>query len=145
MGKEKLEDTNLVDLINYEPTKLERLWWDIQEFFVNIFSPKRWKTRLKFFWQRRIRGFDDSETWALDESFFRWFLPRLKRFAEITICYPDKYESVEDWTNELNIRIKQLEKIVKYDIYDEYSMHEYDKSVKDFLEWFKDNIQTLWW
>jgi hypothetical protein len=40
----------------------------------------RW---LRFWWQRRTRGWDDSETWGLDTSLARLILPRLRRFREI--------------------------------------------------------------
>lgn len=35
---------------------------------------------LKHFWQRRTRGFDDTELWGLDWTFIKYMLPRLKAF-----------------------------------------------------------------
>ena len=35
-----------------------------------------------FFFQRRIRGFDDSELWSLDYTILRFILPRLQRYRE---------------------------------------------------------------
>ncbi len=40
----------------------------------------RWE--LKAFYQRRVRGFDDSELWSLDHTILEFILPRLKRFRE---------------------------------------------------------------
>jgi hypothetical protein len=42
------------------------------------------KRTLKFFWQRRTRGFDDSETWNLDHRIAEFILPRLKLFREMS-------------------------------------------------------------
>ena len=41
---------------------------------------RRW---LRHWWQRRTRGFDDSELWGLDDTAMRWFYPRLKAFREM--------------------------------------------------------------
>src|SRR5690348_8235602 len=38
---------------------------------------------LSFWWQRRTRGWDDSDTWSLDATLARWLTPRLKRLREI--------------------------------------------------------------
>lgn len=38
---------------------------------------------LRYWWQRRTRGWDDSELWSLDCTIARFALPRLRRFAEI--------------------------------------------------------------
>lgn len=44
---------------------------------VSIKSIKRW---FKYFWQRQIRGFDDTELWSLDFTVARFVLPRLIAF-----------------------------------------------------------------
>ena len=38
--------------------------------------------------QRKERGFDNSELWALDETIIRFTLPRLKVFRDYTKSYP---------------------------------------------------------
>ena len=37
---------------------------------------------LKYFWQRRTRGWDDSDLYSLDYTIAKFVLPRLKVFAE---------------------------------------------------------------
>ena len=51
---------------------------------------------IKFFFQRRFRGWDDSETWDLEYQFFAWLYPRLRRFGHITIAHPPEY-TWEEW------------------------------------------------
>ena len=41
---------------------------------------KRW---WKYWYQRRTKGFDNSETWNLNDECAAWLLPRLKRFKEL--------------------------------------------------------------
>ena len=38
--------------------------------------------QIKWFCQRRVRGFDDRELWGLDTSLKEWLAPRLERFIK---------------------------------------------------------------
>lgn len=49
---------------------------------------QRLRRSIKFFWQRQVRGWDDSEMWDLDVSLAEFIHPRLERFREITNCNP---------------------------------------------------------
>lgn len=40
------------------------------------------RRRVRWFWQRRTRGFDDTVLWSLDYHITKFILPRLKAFAE---------------------------------------------------------------
>ena len=145
MNKEGLDDLNLEELLTCVETtpRYVWFWWSIEEFFINWFSPKRWCRRIKFFWQRRTRGFDDSETWDLDDTFLKWFLPRFERFNELNNGYPEDRGSFENWKNEINQRIIQLKAILDGD--NNWYTEGYEKEIDDFLNWFKDNIRHLWW
>ena len=44
----------------------------------------RIKIAIKYWYQRRNRGWDDSETWGLDTTLAFWIVPRLKRLKEVT-------------------------------------------------------------
>jgi hypothetical protein len=43
---------------------------------------------VKFWWQRRTRGWDDSELWSLDATIAKFVRPRLARLKEIKHGYP---------------------------------------------------------
>lgn len=120
--------------------------------------------KIRFWWQRRTRGWDDSETWSLDDQFYSWLLPRLKRFNEVNGAYPFKYKSYKSWEKELKNRIKQLEIIIKYkytewDFDDKYWLNQiknkenknninslaYYKCLENFNKWIGENINNLWW
>lgn len=142
---------------------LWRLWRNQLHPMVNYFRVKR-------FFQRLIRGFDDSETWALDYTFYRWFKPRLKRFMEVNIGYPgnEDFPTFESWQAELSKRVDQLEAIttiydvdfkdwsyIPKDILTELKKKKvketvinsvaYDKCEEDFNKWFAEHINWLWW
>lgn len=54
------------------------------------------KKEFKYFHQRLMRGFDDTETFSLDHSLAKIILPRLKRFKELSIARP--YDMTEsEW------------------------------------------------
>lgn len=141
---------------------LYRLWH-------NHLAPHNIKRMIKFFFQRIFRGFDDSETWSLDWTFYRWLQPRLKRFMELNCAYPgnEQYPTFESWQNEISKRLVQLEYIIKDDDYnfDDWSyipkkeLKELNKKHNkntinliafcymkdDFNKWFAENLNWLWW
>lgn len=124
--------------------------------------------KVRFFIQRCKRGFDDSETWDLEDTFYRWLLPRLRRFKEVTMAYPMSYKSHTDWKKELSDRVAQLDCIVNIDdiSFQDWSyipknvlreLHKKcvgkssicstakDYCIKDFNKWFCKNVGKLWW
>ena len=144
----------------------------IWRFYNNHLSPSQIKRMVKFFFQRRIRGFDDSETWALDWTFYNWIYPRLKRFAKVMQAYPTN-TTYEDWKAELEKRVKQLDDLIhicEFDFTDwSYISDEemkflrqkekedggdwtstinataYERCEDDFNKWFCENVNQLWW
>lgn len=128
----------------------------------------RLKRKIKFLFQRLFRGFDDSDTWDLQDTFYRWLLPRLRRFRDVTCAYPMRYKNHGEWLKELNTRICQLTAIVNVNELDfedrsyipkeelkkwkkvgagDFSLNalSYDYCVRDFNKWFCENIGDLWW
>ena len=55
---------------------LYRIWYRTIDYLQDIFRGRR----LKWFIQRRRRGFDDRELWSLDHTIARYVYPRLKAF-----------------------------------------------------------------
>lgn len=160
------------------PTRLEKLDdWCFDHLWLYGFGYRIWKEYLcpkaisrmiKFFFQRRIRGFDDSETWNLDDQFYKWLEPRLRRFMEISLAYPSDEYNPASWKKELQKRVNQLEVINNIDEFDydnwiyipkkelsKLKKKKCSKStinavafgylIKDFNKWFVENVQKLWW
>lgn len=54
------------------------------------------RRQLTFWWQRRTRGFDDSDMWSLDYTLCKFMAPRLRALAKITHGYPSEMLYGED-------------------------------------------------
>lgn len=63
--------------------------------------PDSFTRRIRHFWQRRTRGFDDVELWNLNTYLTRHITPRIQAFATMPhICYSG--ESAEEWQASLD-------------------------------------------
>lgn len=118
-------------LFDITPSWLYRFYYEWIKFSVI-------EGKLKRFYQRLTRGWDDSETWSLDWAFYNWILPRLKRFQQVNFGYPYG-KTVEEWDNEIKRMIGLLEIILE----DEYDEHM--EAREEFNEWFGKNVNSLWW
>lgn len=65
------------------------------------------KRSIRFWWQRRTRGWDDGDTWSLDNTIAKFVLPRLKRFKELNNGFPGEFTSGE-WDKVLDDMIYAL-------------------------------------
>lgn len=97
---------------------------------------------LLFLFQRKVRGFDDSETWSLDYTFTKFILPRLKRFRDITPSIPSSYTSLEDWENALDKMINAFEILSKDDL--QLTIDKSDE-IDEGLRLFVTHYKKLWW
>lgn len=79
-----------------------RVWYRSIDYLGDIIRGRR----LRWFIQRRRRGFDDRELWGLDFTIAKFILPRLKAFNDfnkmsISPCFFDDPEECEhddaDW------------------------------------------------
>lgn len=99
--------------------------------------------KVKYFFQRHVRGWDDREVWNIDWSFFNWLHERLKKYRELSITIPpDKTE--KEWEKELYVVITKLEIItIEENFFDDERIiiKEMKKAV---LEWFNKNLENLW-
>lgn len=100
------------------------------------------KRKLKLFWQRITRGWDDSDTWALDATIALFALPRLKRFRQLTIGYPVGLTEGE-WKRILNEIEWFLEKSSDgaIQLKDQEERERYKKAKLLWGEYFN----SLWW
>ena len=112
------------------------------------------KREKKFSRQRKLRGFDNSETWWLHGTISSFIIPRLRDFKDSTNGYPmgmtsDKWDEIIDKM----IRAFELAASDKWEIgyYDSpktkeekirtKNYKEYEEGIKLFSEYFLE----LWW
>lgn len=92
--------------------------------------------------QRIERGFDDSETWSLDNTISNFIIPRLRRFNEIKPNYPPDL-SMSEWTDKINKMIEAFELNIK-DTNSFISEDEQEK-ITEGLDLFRQYFFNLWW
>jgi hypothetical protein len=95
---------------------------------------------IKRWWQRRTRGWDDSDTWNLDYTLATMILPRLKRFKELNNGYPHGL-TPEKWDEMLDQMIYGMEQIIEND----NETKPIDKRALEGLELFGKYFRHLWW
>lgn len=105
-----------------------------------------WKLKrraVRFFFQRLIRGWDDSDTWNLDDTIARFVLPRLKRFSEVRGGYPANITD-EEWREIIDKILWSIGFVADgkhYCCSDEEESKRLDEGLQLFGEWFL----NLWW
>ena len=106
---------------------------------------------IKFWWQRKTRGFDDSVTWSLDWEIIRWTLPRLKEFRKcVKYGYPCELSGIEEWGRILDEMIEGLQLLVDDPCYyPQKGWMEMEKAKQEIIEksldLFRKYFRSLWW
>jgi hypothetical protein len=87
-------------LFEKNPWYTEAYYWFLRTIWDNVKITDR---HIKWFYQRRTRGFDDTELWSLDQPLAKHILPRLKAFRAYPLYgYPgmlDEPGMIEDDKN----------------------------------------------
>lgn len=106
-------------------------------------KPKKKSDRREPVWakQRQLRGFDDRETWSLDNTIAKFVLPRLKRFVSVSNGHPGNITEAE-WKKILRKMVRGFELLADGAwALDDKQHKQVDESMKLFAEWCK----ALWW
>lgn len=98
------------------------------------------KRRLRYWWQRLTRGFDDSETWSLSGTIAVFALPRLKRLRELHSCHPTNM-TMEEWDATLDDMIYAMDICAAEDVGGDC---DWDR-VQRGLDAFGSKFRELWW
>jgi hypothetical protein len=110
---------------------------------------------VKLWWQRRTRGWDDSELWSLDYTILKLVYPRLKAFREgklngtplhPTDVYPEGHEEAglpkalteEEWDSILGEILVGFKMVIDADCYPLMGEQHVrlERSMDLFREWF---------
>lgn len=114
----------------------------------NVVSPRKsWYKKLfkpiKYFFQRKNRGFDDTELWNLDVTFAEYIVPRLKAFRKLECGHPDGLTQ-EEWNKELDEMIWYFEFTCSDDKWFDFSKETQNRKRKA-LKLFAKRYENLWW
>jgi hypothetical protein len=105
---------------------------------------------IRYWWQRRTRGFDDCDLWSLDYTVIKFVYPRLKLLRDQVKWsvprHPTEVDSqghlrsleVEEWKAILDEMLEGFQLVVETDCYplmeDDHKKLEHSMDV--FREWF---------
>ncbi len=92
-------------------------------------------------WQRRTRGWDDSDIWSLDFTIAKFVLPRLVLLRERKHGYPCVCESEEAWDDIMLRMIAAFEWLAREDRWSTEAIPDY---VEDGLDLFRKYFHCLW-
>ena len=105
--------------------------------------------KIKYWFQRRIRGWSDDECWNLDITFLEWINSRFKKYKEKAGKIVDlefhkfKYKGKTYTQLELIDRVIELSDVilkdhVSWDIY-------HDKELHELFDIFELIYWSMWW
>lgn len=107
------------------------------------------KRNIKFWFQRRTRGWSDDETWNLDYEFIKWINSRFKKYKELSIADMtfNKFKYKKKRYTQLELIDKEIE--LTDNILKNYWVYEdgFDKKeiVDEIFDIFKLIFWTMWW
>jgi len=101
------------------------------------------KRAIRFWWQRRTRGWDDSVTWNLDQQIAEWLAPKLRRFKELHNGYPHN-STPEKWNIELDEMIWSAEWYAENAYTYDCDPQEYQRAMNG-LKQIMTRLHELWW
>ena len=85
---------------------------------------------LRWWWQRRTRGFDDRDLWSLNTTIAEFMAPRLRAFSSHPCSYPPSL-SPDEWMATVTKMAEWFEQYAGPGVED-------DSGLQLFAEWFFD-------
>lgn len=107
------------------------------------YSWYRIKRFWRYWWQRRTRGWDDTETWNLDHTIAKFIVPRLRKLKELNNGYPPTL-TPQEWDEILDSMIWTFSQVIEDGIYWSYSEDDW-KKFQNGLDNFSKYYRDLWW
>ena len=107
------------------------------------------KRNIKYWFQRRIRGWSDDETWNLDYEFIKWVNSRFKKYKEKASKIVDLEFHRFEYESKEYTQLQLIDKVIKLsNEYIDTNLLSEDKlnSIKDeIFDIFKLIFWTMWW
>lgn len=107
------------------------------------------KRSIKYWFQRRTRGWSDDETWNLDCEFIKWVNSRFKKYKEKASKIVDLEFHRFEYEGKEYTQLELIDKVIKLsNEYIDTNLLSEDKlnSIKDeIFDIFKLIFWTMWW
>lgn len=109
------------------------------------------KRNIKFWFQRRTRGWSDDETWNLNYEFIKWINSRFKKYKEETSEIVDLEYRTFTYKRKKYTQLELIDKVIElsdtllanYWVYED----DFDKYgiANEILDIFKIIFWNMWW
>ena len=120
----------------------------------NVMSIRTIKRDIKYWFQRRIRGWSDDETWNLDYEFIKWVNSRFKKYKEGAIGTVDLEYHKFKYKRKEYTQLQLIDRVIE--LTDEMLMDEYwdlmytdagrlKKNKDEVFDIFKLIYGVMWW
>ena len=107
------------------------------------------KRSIKYWFQRRIRGWSDDETWNLDCEFIKWVNSRFKKYKEKASKIVDLEFHKFEYEGKEYTQLELIDKVIKlsneYIDTDLLSEDKLDPIKDEIFDIFKLIFWTMWW
>ena len=112
------------------------------------------KRDIKYWFQRRIRGWSDDETWNLDYEFIKWVNSRFKKYKEKAVGAVDLEYHKFKYKRKEYTQLQLIDRVIE--LTDEISTDEYwnliytdaerlEKNKDEVFDIFKLIYGVMWW
>lgn len=110
--------------------------------------------KVKYWAQRRIRGWSDDETWNLNYEFILWLNSRFKKYKEQAIKIVDLEYYKFEYKDKIYTQLQVIDRIIELTDYiinnDYYEMMwsdiEHLEAMKnEIFDLFKISFGAMWW
>ena len=120
----------------------------------NVMSIRTIKRDIKYWFQRRIRGWSDDETWNLDYEFIKWVNSRFKKYKEGAIGTVDLEYHKFKYKRKEYTQLQLIDRVIE--LTDEMLTDEYwdlmctdagrlKKNKDEVFDIFKLIYGVMWW
>lgn len=109
------------------------------------------KRNIKYWFQRRTRGWSDDETWNLDYEFIKWINSRFKKYKEKTIGIVDLEYHTFTYKRKKYTQLELIDKVIELSdtLLANYWVYEDDfdryRIANEICDIFKLIFWTMWW
>lgn len=109
------------------------------------------KREIKYWFQRRIRGWSDDETWNLDYEFIKWCNSRFKKYKELANKIVDLEQYKFTYKEKEYSQLELIDKVIK--LTDKYIRKANENWLEGKLDPIKNEVfdifklifWTMWW
>lgn len=106
------------------------------------------KRNIKYWFQRRTRGWSDDETWNLNYEFIKWINSRFKKYKELASKIVDLENHKFTYKRKKYTQLELIDKVIE--LSDEYIDSDFledklDQIKNEIFDIFKLVFWTMWW